>query len=348
VYKQVQYAKDQPVGYNRDGLLTVHINTPDLADHYEALRTALLNTGAIANIARSSQATTEFDNGNDLSWDGQTPEQKQINYLNVNVTPEFGATIGWTILQGRDFSRDFPTDSNAAILNEAAVRQAGLKKPIGMRVTLFDKPYTVIGVARNMLTNSPYEPMQPGIFLGDGYTNFITIRLKPGAPVRTALAAIEPLFRRFNPASPFNYEFNDEEYAQKFASETRIGSLSAIFSGLAILISCLGLFGLASFVAEKRTKEIGVRKVLGANIINLWSLLSKDFVKLVVLSMAISMPLIGMAMHKWLQNYQVHTPMPWWLFAASGGAILLLTLATVSYQSIKAALMNPAKSLRTE
>jgi putative ABC transport system permease protein len=348
VYKQVQYAKDQPVGYDREGLITVHINTPDLAEHYEALRTALLNTGSIANIARSSQPTTLFDNGNDLSWDGQTPEQKDINYHNVNVTPEFGATVGWTILRGRDFSRDFPTDSNAAILNEAAVRQAGLKNPIGMRVSLFGKPYTVIGVAGNMLTNSPYEPMQPGIFLGDGYADFITIRLKPGAPVRSALAAIEPLFRRFNPASPFNYEFNDEEYAQKFAAETRIGSLSAVFSGLAILISCLGLFGLASFVAEKRTKEIGVRKLLGANIISLWSLLSKDFIKLVVFSMAISMPLIGLAMHKWLQYYQVHTPMPWWLFAASGAGILLLTLATVSIQSLKAALMKPAKSLRTE
>jgi ABC-type antimicrobial peptide transport system permease subunit len=348
VDKQIQFAKDQPVGYNRDGLITVHINTPDLADHYKLLHTALLNTGMVANVARSSQPTTLFDNGNDLTWEGQTGEQKQINYLNVNVTPEFGATVGWTILQGRDFSPGFGTDSNAAILNEAAIKKAGLKNPIGMRVTLFGKPYTVIGVAGNMLTNSPYEPMQPGVFLGDGYTDFITIRLKPGAPVRTALAAIEPLFRRFNPASPFNYEFNDEAYAQKFAAETRIGSLAAVFSGLAILISCLGLFGLASFVAEQRTKEIGVRKVLGANILSLWSLLSKDFIVLVVLSMALSMPLIGIAMHSWLQHYAIHTNMPWWLFAASGGGILLLTLATVSVQSLKAALTNPAKSLRTE
>ena len=348
VDKQIQFAKDQPVGYNRDGLITVHINTPDLADHYKLLHTALLNTGVVANVARSSQPTTLFDNGNDLTWEGQTEEQKQINYLNVNVTPEFGATVGWTILQGRDFSRSFGTDSNAAILNEAAIKKAGLKNPIGMRVTLFGKPYTVIGVAGNMLTNSPYEPMQPGVFLGDGYTNFITIRLKPGAPVRNALAAIEPLFRRFNPASPFNYEFNDEAYAQKFAAETRIGSLAAVFSGLAILISCLGLFGLASFVAEQRTKEIGVRKVLGANILSLWSLLSKDFIVLVVLSMALSMPLIGIAMQSWLQHYAIHTNMPWRLFAASGGGILLLTLATVSVQSLKAAFMNPVKSLRSE
>jgi putative ABC transport system permease protein len=348
VYKQIQFAKDQPVGYNREGLITVYINTPDLADHYDALHTALLNTGVVANIARSSQPTTLFDNGNDLSWEGQTEEQKQVSYHNVNVTPEFGATVGWTILQGRDFSRSFGTDSNAAILNEAAVKQSGLKNPIGMHVSLFGKTYTVIGVAGNLLTNSPYEPMQPGVFLGDGYTNFITIRLKQGAPIRTALAAIEPLFRRFNPASPFNYEFNDEAYAQKFASETRIGSLAAVFSGLAILISCLGLFGLASFVAEQRTKEIGVRKVLGATIISLWSLLSKDFIVLVVFSMAISMPLIGMAMHNWLQHYAIRTNMPWWLFAASGGGILLLTVATVSFQSLKAALMNPVKSLKNE
>ena len=348
VFQQLQFAKRRPVGYNREGLIYVPINTPDLDTHYDALHTALFNTGAIANMARSSQPMTLFDNGNDLSWEGQTQEQKQVNYHNVNVTPEFGATVGWTILQGRDFSRGFGTDSNAAILNEAAVRQAGLKQPIGMRVKLFDKFYTVIGVAGNMLTNSPYDPMQPGVFLGDGYTNFITIRLKPGMPVRTALATIEPLFRRLNPASPFNYTFIDEEYAQKFATETRIGTLATVFAGLAILISFLGLFGLASFVAEQRTKEIGVRKVLGAGILNLWALLSGDFVKLILLSMAIAMPLIGIAMHNWLQGYAVHTHLSPWIFIAAGVGVLLVTLCTVSVQSLKAALMNPVKSLRTE
>jgi ABC-type antimicrobial peptide transport system permease subunit len=348
VYRQIQYAKDRPVGYNRDGLITVPINTPDLADHYNALRIALFNTGFIAGMARSSQPTTSFDNGNDLSWEGQTTEQKQVSYHNVNVSPEFGATIGWTILQGRDFSRDFATDSNAAILNEAAIKKAGLKDPIGMQVTLFGKPYHVIGVAGNLLTNSPYEAMEAGVFLGDGVMNFITIRLKPGAPIRTALAAIEPLFRRFNPASPFNYTFNDEEYAEKFTAETRIGSLAAVFSGLAILISCLGLFGLASFVAEQRTKEIGVRKILGAGVGSLWALLSGDFVKLVILSMLIAMPLTGIAMHDWLQNYSLHTGLSPWIFIAAGAGMLLLTLATVSFQSLKAALANPIKSLRTE
>jgi len=348
VFQQIQYAKDRPLGYANEGLVTVHINTPDLDKHYDALRADLLASNVVANVARSSQPTTLFDNGNDLSWPGQTEEQKQVNFRNVSVTPEFGATVGWTVVEGRDFSRDFATDSNSAILNEQAVKQARLVNPIGMRVSLFGKHYTVIGIVKNMLTNSPYDPVDPGVFVGDGYTNFITLRLKPGTPIRTALATLEPLFHRYNPASPFNYEFNDEAYAQKFAAETRIGSLAAVFAGLAILISCLGLFGLASFVAEQRTRELGVRKVLGAGVLHLWALLSGDFVKLVVLSMAISMPLVGMAMHNWLQHYALHTSVSPWIFVAAGSGILLLTLITVSFQSLKAALMNPVKSLRSD
>jgi len=348
VYKQIQFAKDRPLGYHRDGLLYVHMNTPELAAHYDALQSSLLHTGVIANMARSSQPTTLFDNGNDLSWEGQTEEQKQINYRNVNVTPEFGSTVGWTVLEGRDFSRQYGTDSSAAIFNEAAVKAAGLKNPIGMNVSLFGRSYHIIGVVRNLLTNSPYDPVDPGIFLGDGYTNFITMKLNPTTPVRSALAAIEPVFHRFNPASPFNYTFNDEEYAQKFATETRIGTLAAVFSVLAILISCLGLFGLASFVAEQRTKEIGVRKVLGAGVGSLWALLSGEFVRLVFISMLIAMPLIGMAMHNWLLNYAIHTSLSPSVFIASGALILMLTLATVSYQTLRAALANPVKSLRSE
>lgn len=348
VFKQIQFAKNRPLGYNNEGLITVNINTPDLAIHYDALRTDLLNSGVVTNVARSSQSTTLFNNGNDLAWQGQTEEQKQLNYHNVNVTPEFGATVGWTVLDGRDFSRAFVTDSNAAILNEQAVKQARLKNPVGMRVTLFGKAYTVIGIVKNMLTNSPYDPIEPAVFLGDGQTNFISLRLKPGASVRTALATIEPIFRKFNPQSPFDYGFNDEDYARKFAAETRIGSLATVFSGLAILISCLGLFGLASFIAEQRTKELGVRKVLGAGVLNLWALLSGDFIKLVALSMLIAMPVAYYTMNKWLQNYTLHTTLSGWIFFAAGAGILILTLATVSVQSLKAALANPIHSLKTE
>ena len=156
------------------------------------------------------------------------------------------------------------------------------------------------------------------------------------------------MYKQYNPSSPFIYHFNDDDYAQKFATETHIGNLATAFSGLAILISCLGLFGLASFVAEQRTKEIGVRKVLGARVVNLWALLSGDFLKLIVLSMAIAMPLIGLAMNKWLQNYTIHTYLSPWIFVLAGAGMLFITLCTVSFQALKAALMNPVKSLRTE
>jgi ABC-type antimicrobial peptide transport system permease subunit len=199
-----------------------------------------------------------------------------------------------------------------------------------------------------MVTNSPYRSVDPAIFLGDGYHSEITIRLKAGLPIHKALAGIEPVFRKYDPASPFLYRFNNDVYATRFSDEQRIGHLSTVFAAFAIFISCLGLFGLASFMAEQRTKEIGVRKVLGANLFALWGLLSKDFVKLVIISLFISIPVSRYAMHQWLQRYPYHTPMPWWIFAIASLGILLITMLTVSYQSLKAALMNPVKSLRSE
>jgi hypothetical protein len=302
----------------------------------------------VSNVAESSLPTTAFMNGNSMEWEGQTTEQKYVNFNNVSITPEFGPTVGWTVLQGRDLSRDFATDSSAMLINETALKAAGFKNPIGQRVKFYDKPYTIVGVVNDMLANSPYEPIGPAIFLGDGWMGEITIRIRPGKPMHAALAALEPIFKKFNPASPFIYHFNDDEYAQKFAAEIRIGNLAAVFAGLAIFISCLGLFGLASFVAEQRTKEIGVRKVLGAGVLSLWALLSKEFLWLVILSMVISMPLVFLGMHRWLEHYAYRTALSWWIFASAGAGILLITLLTVSFQSLKAALMNPVRSLRTE
>jgi putative ABC transport system permease protein len=296
----------------------------------------------------SSLATTSFVNNNPMSWSGPHGEQKQLEVHNVNVNPEFGATVGWTVLQGRDLSRDFATDSSAVLVNATALKLAGFTHPLGQRISVFGKPYTIVGVVNDMLANSPYDPIEPTIFLGDGWMTTITLRIKPGQPVHAALGAIEGVFKKFNPASPFIYTFIDDEYALKFATESRIGNLAAVFAGLAIFISCLGLFGLAAFVAEQRTKEIGVRKVLGAGVVDLWALLSKDFLRLVVLSMFISMPLVFLGMHKWLEHYAYRTALSWWIFAAAGFGILLITLLTVSFQSLKAALMNPVRSLRSE
>jgi len=264
------------------------------------------------------------------------------------VTPDFGKTIGWTIVRGWDFSHAFKTDSDACVLNEAGLQVTGFKDPIGRVLNYFGKPYTIIGIANNLLSNDPYDTIEPAIFLGRGWLGTITIRIKPGTPMRTAIAALQPVFKRRNPGSPFMYKFIDDDYAQKFAAETRIGQLAAVFAGLAIFISCLGLFGLASYLAEQRNREIGVRKVLGAGVFNLWGLLSRDFVRLVALSMLIAMPLAYWGMAEWLRNYAYHTSLSWWIFAAAGAGILIITLLTVSFQSIKAAMMNPVQSLRSE
>ncbi|HEY4108612.1 ABC transporter permease [Puia sp.] len=348
VFRQIRFAKDQPVGYDQAGLITVPDNTQELDGHFEALRKALLNTGAVANITNSSATLNAFYRNNMLEWEGMSEEAKTISFRDVNVNADFGPTIGWTVVKGRDFSREHLTDSSAAIVNERGARALGFKDPIGKVVKHWGKPYTIIGVTKDIISNSPYFPIQPAIFMGDGGHAVFTVRLKRGTPVRTALAAMEPVFRQFNPASPFIYSFIDEEYQQKFNTESRIGNLATVFSALAILISCLGLFGLASFVAEQRTKEIGVRKVLGARVSGLWALLSADFIKLVALSMLIAMPLSYYCMSQWLQNYKIHTPLSVWIFVVSGIGILVVTLATVSFQALRAALTSPIKSLRME
>jgi putative ABC transport system permease protein len=348
VFRQILFIKDRPVGYSREGLFTVDMNTPDIGTHYEALRAELIQKGLAANVAASDMVPTAFNNGNSLEWAGKRPDQNTIGFNNVNITPDYGATIGWTITRGRDMSRDFVTDSNAAILNEKAVKAIGFKEPVGQIVRLFGKPYTVVGVSANMINNSPYDSVQPAIFIGGSYTGEILVKIKPGLNAHTALVGMEPVFKTYDPSSPFLYKFVDNAYEAKFEAEQRIGNLAAVFTGLAIFISCLGLFGLAAFVAEQRTKEIGVRKVLGASVVNLWRLLSRDFLKLTALSILIAVPLGYWLMSKWLEHYKYHAPLSWWIFASAGAGIIAITLLTVSYQSLKAALMNPVKSLRAD
>jgi putative ABC transport system permease protein len=348
VFRQIKFAKDRPLGYDQAGLITVPDNTRELDTHYEALRESLLKTGKVANIANSSTTLNAFYRNNQLEWEGMSELAKNQTFRDVNVNADFGPTVGWTVVKGRDFSRAHLTDSSAAIVNETGARLLGFKDPIGKSIKHWGSSFTIIGVTKDIISNSPYFPVQPAIFLGDGGHGVFTIRIKAGTPVRTALAAIEPVFKHFNPASPFIYSFIDEEYQKKFTTESRIGNLATVFSGLAILISCLGLFGLASFVAEQRTKEIGVRKVLGARVTGLWAMLSADFIKLVALSMLIAIPVSYYCMDQWLQNYALHTSLSVWIFVIAGGGLLLVTLATVSFQAVRAASMNPIKSLRTE
>jgi putative ABC transport system permease protein len=349
VYRQIQFAKERPVGYTRNGLIAIPLGTPAIHDHFNAVKDELIQTGSIISMAESESPTTGIWNSTSgFSWKGKDPNLS-TDFGVVSASYEFGTTIGWKVKEGRGFSKDFPTDSTAILLNEAAVNFMGLKKPIGETVTWWDNSLHVIGVLENMVTESPYESARPIIYtLSNGGGNIAILKINPAISAKNALSKIEPVFKKFNPDQPFEYNFVDDEYAKKFGDEERIGRLAAIFAILAIAISCLGLSGLASFVAEQRTKEIGVRKVLGASVFNLWNLLSKDFVRLVVISFFIAAPLAYYFMHNWLQNYQYRTDISWWIFAAAGIGSLLITVSVVSFQAIRAAIANPVKSLRTE
>ncbi|MRS63183.1 ABC transporter permease [Larkinella terrae] len=349
VYRQIQYAKNRPVGYSREGLITIAMNTPELNSHYNELRAALIESGAAAEMTESNSPPTQiWSNNSGFSWKGKDPTTDPL-FGTIAVTHDFGKTVGWKIVAGRDFSRDFATDSSAFILNEAAVKLAGFADPVGKVMRWNGRDHVVTGVVKDMVMDSPFQPTVPTIFLVDyGWLNMIIVRTNPALSVRDALDKMEPVFKKFNPGSPFEYKFSDDEYARKFSDEERIGNLATFFAVFAIFISCLGLFGLASFVAEQRTKEIGVRKVLGASVFNVWGLLSRDFVVLVIISCLIAVPFAWYFMNSWLKQYDYRSDIAWWIFAASGLGALLITLLTVSYQAIRAALVNPVKSLRTE
>lgn len=356
VYQQIQYARDRPVGYERKGLITVSLNDPDYKGKQDVLKAELLGTGVVAGIATSSTPLTEvWSVTNGYNWMGKDPNL-DAEFAICNITPQFGKTVNWKFVAGRDFSSDLPTDSTVSIIiNETAARYMGFKDPVGQRLTDVDEfgrhkwTRTIIGVVKDIVMESPYEPVKQTIYYcNQNAFNLLHIRIAPNVSANAALPKIESALAKVAPAAYFDYKFVDDEYARKFSQEQRIGKLSGVFSTLAIIISCLGLFGLASFVAEQRTREIGIRKVLGATVLNLWRMLSKDFVVLVIISCIVAAPVIYYIMTQWLQKYQYRTSISWWVFAIAIGGTLLITLMTVSFQAIRAAVANPVKSLRTE
>ncbi|MEO6687164.1 MAG: ABC transporter permease, partial [Dyadobacter sp.] len=302
VFQQIQFAKNRPVGYDRKDLIVISLSTPDIHNHFEAVKDELKKSGAIAEIAESGSPTTEtWSSTSGFVWKGKDPSLSADFHFN-EVSHDYGKTIGWQFKDGRDFSKDFSTDSSALIVNEAAVKFMGLKDPVGEMLTWNGKPMKIIGVTKDMLIQSPYAPIVPIFYsLSSEEGSIATIKLNPQANSSTALAQIENVFKKYDSGSPFEYNFVDEQYASKFFNEERIGKLTTFFSILAILISCLGIFGLASFTAEQRTKEIGVRKVLGASVANLWRMLSMDFVVLVLISCVISTPIALYFLNGWLQ-----------------------------------------------
>ena len=347
VFQQIEYAKSRPIGYRQKGLLMAEMLEPDTG-RFSTLRNNLLATGVVEELTESNSPVTNiYSNNGGFSWQGKDPNTMPL-FRTLGVTHDFGKTIGWKIVDGRDFSRDY-ADSSAMILNEAAVKLTKLSHPVGEIIKYNGQDHPIVGVVRDMVTQSPYQPMQPTVYyLSYNGSQYVTIGLKPAVSMRDALGQIEPVFRQFNPGSPFTYQFVDNEYATKFSDEQQIGDLATCFSVLAIFISCLGLLGLASFVAEMRTREISVRKVLGASNLHLWSLLSREFMQLVLIACFIAIPVAWYFLAKWLDKYDYRTTISWLVFAAAAGGALFLTLLTISFQTIRVALANPVKNLRSE
>ncbi|MFC4722794.1 ABC transporter permease [Geojedonia litorea] len=355
VMQQIEYSKSRPVGYDKGGLIQIPTMSIDFMGKYDFMRNQFIASGGAIEMSSSSSPTTQiWSNRGGYTWEGK-PEGFQEDFAWTEVSYEYVKSLGMKIVEGRDFSREFPTDSNAILINKTAVQYMGLTDPVGKLLRNDDSddnnpPLKIIGVVEDVISQSPYRPVKQGLYVFDRYENasYYNLRLNPNNSVSENLKIIEKTFKQHFPNLPFQYEFIDEQYALKFAQEERIASLARVFTILAILISCLGLFGLASFVAEQRTKEIGVRKVLGATVTNLWTLLSKDFVLLVVISLLIATPIAYYAMQQWLQKFAYRADISWWIFLAAALGALTITLITVSFQSIKAATSNPVKSLRTE
>ena len=357
VYRQVLFAKNRPVGYTREGLIMLQMKSGDFYGKYDLFRSELLNTGVVAELSESMGKVTEVASGNNgFDWKGKDPN-KEESFGTLAVTHEHGKTVGWQFVAGRDFSRSFSGDSSGVVINEAAAKYIEFQNSVGETITwkwrdnIAPVPYKILGVIRDMVMESPYEPVEPTLFFVkalNGGVSWINIKVKPGVAMSRALPKIQAVFKKLVPAAPFDYKFVDQDYALKFATEERVSKLTGFFTVLAVFISCLGLFGLASFVAEQRRKEIGIRKVLGASVLSVWHLLSKEFLLLVIVSLFIAAPVAYYFMHNWLQNFQYREDLSWWIFAAAGTGALLITLLTVSFQAIKAAIENPVKSLRTE
>ncbi len=348
VYKQIQFAKSRPVGYTRQGLITIPLNA-EIHKHFNAMRDELIKSGAVVSMAEAGSPTTSiWSSTSGITWKTKDPNLS-VDFSTVGVSHDYGKTIGWQIKEGRDFSREFATDTSAVILNEAAVKFMGLKNPVGETITWWKQQLTVVGVVHNLVMNSPYDEPRPTVFnLSIDEQNITVAKINPASNAKGALVKIETVYKKIEKDQPFEFQFADEEYARKFQSEERIGKLAAFFAILAITISCLGLFGLSSFVAAQRKKEIGVRKVLGASVFGVWNLLSKDFVALVFISFLIAVPVVWYMMNNWLLNYNYRVAIGWEIFLLAGFVAIAIALITVSFQSIRAAIANPVKSLRTE
>jgi putative ABC transport system permease protein len=348
IYQQIQHVKNRELGYDRNNLLTIS-SRGDMVKNFSAIRQDMLNTGLIENAGLNSFNIMNIgNNSSGYDWAGKDQSKNPL-FSQRSVSPELIPTLGLKFLEGRNFGNNIEADSTNVIITESVARMMGTGSTIGKKITDGSTHFTVIGVVNDYVYGDMYGQGDPIIFFSEPQSaTRLYVRIKPNADTKDALAKMESILKVHNPAYPFEYTFIDEQFNNLFKSETLIGKLSRVFALLAIIISCLGLFGLAAYMAERRTKEIGIRKVLGASVTGITRLLSKDFLQLVIVSSVIAFPVAWWAMNKWLQGYAYRINISWWIFLAAGGGALLIALLTVSFQSVKAALANPVKSLRSE
>jgi ABC-type antimicrobial peptide transport system permease subunit len=351
IIQQLQHAKDRKLGFNKDQLVEVKLQG-DVARQFTSLKQELLNTGLVENAALSNHSTLyEGNSTQSIGWQGKDANEKMaISYR--FVTPEYLSTTGLQLVEGRDFQPNGGADSLNVTITESLAKLMGDGNAVGKTLLTESWGYPnvkVVGVVKDYVYGNMYGKPDPVVFFGvPQYSSLLHVRIKPHRSTEQALAKIEAVMKQNNPGYPFDYQFVDDQFNQMFNTEMLTSKLARVFAALAIIISCLGLFGLAAYTAERRIKEIGIRKVLGASAARLTALLSKDFLQLVMLSCLIAFPVAWWVMNNWLQNYEYRISISWWIFAAAGALALLIALLTVSFQAVKAALANPVKSLRTE
>ena len=346
IYQQIQFAKNRPTGFTLDRLLYTYVNK-DLGEHYEELKNEALQQGIVESMATSSSSPTNINWHSDVDyWPGKNPGET-IEMGTILTSNDYFKTIGFSLKEGRVFKG--PADSLNVVFNETAIAMMRLKNPVGQAITWQDNKLHIIGIVKDALMTSPYAPTEPTMFVyTPGVPDVLLYRVAPNLATSDAIKKLTSLFNKYNPAFPYVYYFSDEAYARKFKLEQLVSKVSGLFAFLAIFISCLGLFGLAAYTAERRRKEIGVRKVLGASVSSITGMLSKDFLQLVFISCLLAFPLAFWWMNNWLGSYYYRVPLQWWVFALAGLLALLIALLTVCFQAMKAAMANPVQSLRTE
>jgi len=348
VYQQIQHVRDRDMGYNPDNMLIVNV-TNDIQKNFKAIKAALLQTGVVEAVTKSNSPITNLDSWSPVDWPGKPADQKY--FFSMGATEyDYVKTMGLKLLQGRDFSEEFKSDTAAAIVNRAAVELMGLKDPIGAKVSMGeDQPLEIIGVLENTISGDPYSIPGPSIITFEpDWVGAITIRMIAGTVITESLKKIEAVFKTYSPAYPFEFKFADDAFHQKFTTINLTSRLASIFAVLTMIITGLGLFGLAAFTAAQRTREMGIRKVMGATVQQLVQLVTTDFSILVVIAFVIASPAAWWLLNQYLEQYQYRVDVQWWIFPLTGVIALVFAIIIVSTQALRAARSNPAQSLRSE